>query len=97
MLVEDAANKLSELGHVTRLEIFRLLVKSGHPGVPVGGIQSALSVPGSTLTHHIARLVSAGLVEQRREGRTLYCVPQYEELDRLIEYLQEECCADGEA
>jgi DNA-binding transcriptional ArsR family regulator len=96
MLVETAAKKLSELGHVTRLEIFRLLVKGGRAGLPVGEIQAALGVPGSTLTHHIARLVSAGLVEQCREGRTLYCVPQYDELDRLIEYLQEECCADGE-
>lgn len=95
MLVETAASKLSELGHVTRLEIFRLLVKGGSAGLPVGEVQAALGVPGSTLTHHIARLVSVGLVEQRREGRTLFCVPQYDELDSLIQYLQEECCVDG--
>lgn len=95
MLVETAASKLSELGHVTRLEIFRLLVKGGSAGLPVGEIQAALGVPGSTLTHHIARLVSVGLVAQRREGRTLFCVPQYDELDSLIQYLQEECCVDG--
>ncbi len=95
MLVETAASKLSELGHVTRLEIFRLLVKGGSTGLPVGEVQAALGVPGSTLTHHIARLVSVGLVEQRREGRTLFCVPQYNELDSLIQYLQEECCVDG--
>ncbi|MEH6651004.1 MAG: metalloregulator ArsR/SmtB family transcription factor [Motiliproteus sp.] len=92
MQVKTAANKLAELGHTTRLKIFRYLVKGGRQGVPVGDIQSALDVPGSTLSHHITRLVSVGLVVQRREGRTLYCVPQYEELDSLITFLQDECC-----
>jgi len=94
MQVEDAAKRLAELGHATRLEIFRYLVKGGHQGVPVGEIQSALDVPGSTLSHHITRLVSVGLVVQRREGRTLYCVPQYDGLDELIVFLQEECCVN---
>jgi DNA-binding transcriptional ArsR family regulator len=94
MQIEIAAKRLAELGHATRLEIFRYLVKGGQQGVPVGEIQSALDVPGSTLSHHITRLVSVGLVNQRREGRTLYCVPQYTELDALIEFLQDECCAN---
>jgi len=92
MQLEAAANKLSELGHATRLEIFRYLVKGGNQGVPVGEVQSLLNIPGSTLSHHITRLVSVGLVVQRREGRTLYCIPQYEELNGLIEFLKEECC-----
>lgn len=92
MDVEIAAKSLAELGHATRLDIFRYLVRGGKNGVPVGEIQVALGVPASTLSHHITRLVSVGLVIQRREGRTLYCVPQYIELDRLIAFLQEECC-----
>lgn len=94
MQVEIAAKRLAELGHETRLGIFRLLVKGGRQGMPVGEIQSALDVPGSTLSHHITRLVSVGLVSQRREGRTLYCVPQYKELIALVAFLQEECCAN---
>jgi ArsR family transcriptional regulator len=92
MKVEIAAKRLAELGHTTRLEVFRFLVRGGRNGVPVGEIQAALGVPGSTLSHHITRLVSVGLVVQRRDGRTLYCVPQYSELDGLIAFLQEECC-----
>lgn len=92
MDVATAADRLAELGQTTRLEIFRHLVKFGRNGVPVGDIQAALQVPGSTLTHHISRLVSVGLVVQRREGRTLYCVPQMDELDNLIAFLKEECC-----
>ena len=94
MQIETAAKRLAELGHVTRLAIFRHLVKGGKQGVPVGEIQAALDVPGSTLSHHITRLINVGLVVQRREGRTLYCIPQYTELDELIDYLKEECCVN---
>ena len=89
---EDVAKKLAELGNITRLAVFRHLVKAGHDGAAVGEIQKALDVPGSTLSHHISRLVSVGLVKQVRESRTLYCIPQYEVLNELIEFLHEECC-----
>ncbi|WP_415893967.1 ArsR/SmtB family transcription factor [Neptuniibacter sp. QD29_5] len=92
MEIELAAKRLAELGHTTRLEIFRYLVRGGRQGVPVGEIQSELGIPGSTLSHHISRLVAVGLVLQQREGRTLYCVPQYQELDGLIDFLKDECC-----
>lgn len=96
MDTDQAAKKLAELGHPTRLEIFRYLVRGGHTGVPVGELQATLGVPGSTLSHHIARLVSVGLVVQRRQGRTLFCVPQYQQLDQLVDFLREECCiAEG--
>jgi ArsR family transcriptional regulator len=89
---EDAANMLAELGNVTRLAIFRYLVKAGHDGVSVGQIQKKLDIPGSTLSHHISRLVKVGLVEQQRESRTLFCIPQYEALNELIVFLKSECC-----
>ncbi len=91
---ENAAKKLAELGHITRLSIFRLLVKAGGEGLPVGQIQESLGVPGSTLSHHISRLVSVGLVKQVRESRTLYCIPQYAVLNELVDFLKSECCTD---
>ena len=92
---EMAAKRLAELGHNTRLSIFRYLVKIGSEGAPVGQIQAKLEVPGSTLSHHINRLVSVGLIRQVRESRTLYCVPQFEVLRELIDFLQAECCTEG--
>ena len=92
---EMAAKRLAELGHNTRLSIFRYLVKIGSEGAPVGQIQAKLDVPGSTLSHHINRLVSVGLIRQVRESRTLYCVPQFEVLRELIDFLQAECCTEG--
>ena len=89
---DDAAKRLAELGNSTRLAIFRYLVKIGHTGAPVGEIQKELGIPGSTLSHHISRLVSVGLIKQNRESRTLYCVPQFETLRELIDFLMAECC-----
>ena len=92
---ELAAKMLAELGHSTRLSIFRYLVKVGMEGAPVGQIQAELGIPGSTLSHHINRLMSVGLIRQVRESRTLYCVPQFMVLKELIEFLLSECCSGG--
>ncbi len=87
-----AAKCLAELGNVTRLAIFRYLVKVGPDGAPVGAIQRALDVPASTLSHHLGRLINVGLVAQERDSRTLFCKPKFEKLNELVEFLKSECC-----
>lgn len=93
MDARHAARCLEKLGHPTRLEVFRLLVRAGPDGLTVGEIQEHLGIPGSTLSHHIAHLVNAGLVHQEREGRVLRCRPDYAVMDRLVGFLTEQCCA----
>lgn len=88
---EDAAQCFSELGHATRLTIYRLLVESGKSGLSVGEIQNKLKIPGSTLSHHISRLVKVRLIKQQRLGRELYCQPLSNRLEHLINYLQVKC------
>lgn len=90
--LELHAKRMAELGNITRLSVFRLLVKAGPEGLPVGVIQKELDIPGSTLSHHISRLVNAGLVEQRRESRTLYCLPVFQAVQETADYLMSECC-----
>jgi len=46
------AKAFKELGHPTRLVIFKRLVKSGFQGVAVGAVQEEINIPGSTLSHH---------------------------------------------
>ena len=87
-----AAKRLAELGHITRLSIFRYLVKVGDEGAPVGHIQKEIGIPGSTLSHHISRLISVGLIRQRQDSRVHYCVPQFDVLQELVDFLQAECC-----
>lgn len=94
MDIEIIAKALKELGHPTRLTIFKRLVKAGEQGIAVGVVQEELNIPGSTLSHHISSLASAGLIKQRREGRTLYCVVEYEKLLSVISFLQDECCIE---
>ncbi|MDC9612960.1 metalloregulator ArsR/SmtB family transcription factor [Xenorhabdus khoisanae] len=89
---EEVAESLAELGNTHRLAIFRYLVKAGHQGASVGKIQKALEIPASTLSHHLARLVKAGLIRQEKHSRTIVCIPEYQHLENLINFLQEECC-----
>ncbi|MDV1095015.1 ArsR/SmtB family transcription factor (plasmid) [Raoultella ornithinolytica] len=97
MELNFAAAVLKELGHATRLEIYKALIKAGYQGMPVGELQKKLGVPASTLSHHLSSLISVSLVRQKRQGRTLYCHACYENLCALIAFLAEECCtgADG--
>jgi ArsR family transcriptional regulator, arsenate/arsenite/antimonite-responsive transcriptional repressor len=94
MKLEDAANILAKIGNPTRLKIVRLLVRAGDDGLAVGKIQEALGIPGSTLTHHIAHLKSAGVIRQQRHQATLICTMEYGVLQELVAYLTAECCAD---
>lgn len=95
MQLELAAKRLAELGHETRLAIFRHLVRCGPGGCRVGDVQQVLDIPGSTLSHHLTKLISAGLVEQRRDGRVLYCIPMFDALNETVDFLTEECCQGG--
>lgn len=83
---------MEEIGNPTRLKIFRYLVRAGPEGLAVGELQDHLGIPGSTLSHHMARLVNVGLVKQLREGRILRCRPNFALMDRMIGFLTEQCC-----
>lgn len=94
---EAVAASLAELGNTHRLAAFRFLVKAGHSGAAVGEIQKALGIPASTLSHHLARMVKAGLIRQEKHSRTIVCIPEYQHLEDLIGFLQEECCMGVQA
>lgn len=95
MKLDTAAQILGQLGNETRLRIVRYLVKAGDAGVPVGDLQAHLSIPASTLSHHLSHLKHAGLIEQRREGTTLFCVMNYRTMEAVTGFLTEECCVNA--
>ena len=92
MNIEIIAPRLAELGHSTRLAIYRELIKAGNMGVAVGDIQESLDIPNSTLSHHISRLIKVGLVKQQRDGRTLFCIAECSALNDVLNFLTKECC-----
>ena len=71
-------------------------MRAGDPGLAVGGIQERLGLAGSTLSHHLHRLLIAGLVNQERSGTTLICRANYATMHELVGYLADECCKDVE-
>ena len=89
---ELAAASLSALGNPTRLRLYRLLVRAGPSGVPVGEIVRMLGTPASTLAHHLACLTRAGLVEQEQRGREVRSRPDFAAMTRLMNFLTAECC-----
>ena len=94
MKLEHAAKQLEALGNPTRLAIYRNLVKAGHNGSPVGDIRQALDIPASTLSHHISKLLQAGLLTQKRESRSLVCRLDYANMDSLMTFLVNNCCTE---
>ena len=93
MKTEDVAVCMEALGNLTRLSIFRLLVRAGKQGLIVGQIQRALDIPASTLSHHVACLVRAGLVAQERRSRELVCQTRYDTMYAVLDFLSAECCS----
>lgn len=97
MMLETIANQLEALGAPTRLSLYRSLVRAGDEGRSVGSLQAELQLPRSTLSHHLHRLIAAGLVSQERQATTLICRANYQAMERMVTFLQEECCIEAEA
>ncbi|MEM9539230.1 MAG: metalloregulator ArsR/SmtB family transcription factor [Cyanobacteria bacterium P01_E01_bin.42] len=89
---EEAVNALAALAQVSRLTIFRLLVRQGMTGMPAGEIAKTLKIPLPTLSFHLQQLNQAQLVNSRREGRYIIYTANYPKMDSLIHYLTENCC-----
>lgn len=83
---------MSALAQESRLELFRLLVSCGHDGLPAGKIAEELGIPNATLSFHLKELLNAGLVDQRREGRSLIYSFNVEAVRTLLAFLMEDCC-----
>ena len=64
--------------------------------MPVGVIGEKLDLAPATLSFHLAGLRHAGLVSERREGRTLYQVADYSAMNNLVSYLSENCCGGAD-
>jgi|SRR5918992_4228797 DNA-binding transcriptional ArsR family regulator len=94
MRLIDAAAQLEALGNPTRLSIFRTLVRAGGGGLSVGRLQAKIGAAPSTLSHHLQKLIQVELVNQERQGTTLICRANYKEMQALVGFLVDECCAD---
>ena len=88
-----AVEALGALAQEHRLALFRLLVQAGEDGMPAGAIAERLGVPNSSLSFHLAHLARAGLIQLRRQGRSLIYTATYAAMNALVGYLMENCCS----
>lgn len=90
---KQALDAFAALSQQTRLRIVRLLVTAGPEGLPAGTIGEAMDgASSSRMSFHLSHLEQAGLVESRREGRSIIYRAAYPALSGLIEFLMRDCC-----
>ena len=92
MKVDEAVSAFAALAQETRLAIVRRLVKEGSDGLPAGAIADACGVSPSNVSFHLKELEHAGLIEARREARSIIYTASHEALRDLIAYLMKDCC-----
>jgi ArsR family transcriptional regulator, arsenate/arsenite/antimonite-responsive transcriptional repressor len=92
----EAADGFAALGNRARLRLLRLFVRAGDEGLNVGDAGRLMEMPASTVAHHLAALVRAGLVIQEKRGREVICTADYEAIKGTAAYLTEACCAGFE-
>ena len=92
----DAVAALSALAQQTRLGVYRLLVAAGPAGKAAGEIAEALGIPASSLSFHLAHLMRAGLINQERRQRSLIYSANYYAMNKLVDFLTENCCGGAD-
>ncbi len=93
MKIELAVEELAALAQESRLSIFRLLVQAGEEGMAAGVLGEKLGIPPATLSFHLKTLTHAKLIKPRTEGRFVIYSANFTEMNKLIDYLTEHCCA----
>ncbi|MEZ2737990.1 ArsR/SmtB family transcription factor [Comamonas jiangduensis] len=90
---EHVVKALAALAHSVRLQVFRTLVAAGAEGRTPSEIAEQLGIPSTALSFHLKELMAADLVSQERVGRNLFYRAAYDEMNALLGYLTENCCA----
>ena len=95
--VAKFADMFSAMGTEPRLRIMQLLLTAHPEGLVVSEIQEELDIPNSTLSHHLDKLRTEGLVEVQREGTFLRYTANTTALQGLLQFLYAECCTRNQA
>ena len=90
--MEHAVAALSALAHEGRLAIFRTLVQAGPDGLAAGEVGRRVGIAPNTLSASLAVLAHAGLVQSRRDGRSIIYRAAYDRMADLLGFLVEDCC-----
>ncbi|ABE40862.1 transcriptional regulator, ArsR family [Rhodopseudomonas palustris BisB5] len=91
---EDQALKaFAAISNQTRLRIVRLLVVAGASGRSAGSLAETLDgASPSRISFHLNQLEQSGLVQSRREGRSIIYSAIFPTLSDLVAFLMRDCC-----
>ena len=89
----QAISAFLALGQETRLNVFRLIVQHGDVGLTPSEIIEKLGIANATLSFHLKDLVDAELLLVERHSRNLIYRPNALQVQKLSEFLLENCCA----
>lgn len=93
MKEQHALASFAAISQETRLRIIRLLVVAGADGLAAGAIAEKLGgAMGSRISFHLSQLEHAGLIEGRRDGRSIIYSVIFSTLSDLVAFLMHDCC-----
>jgi len=93
MVETEVVQALAALAQPMRLRAFRALVVAGPEGLTPGALCEQLDVAPTTLSFHLKELMHARLATQQRDGRFLIYRAVFEQMNALLGYLTDHCCA----
>jgi ArsR family transcriptional regulator len=91
------ADLFKALSDPTRVRLLACLAKCGRM-CSVTAVAECCSVDFSVVSRHLALLEDAGVLESRKEGRTVFYQTRYEHLSNVFRSLADAidgCCPDG--
>lgn len=88
----QAIDAFGALSQQTRLQIVRALVVAGPDGLAAGAIGEKVGASSSSASFHLSNLERAGLIQSRREARSIIYSANYQSLAALVEFLMMNCC-----
>ncbi|MBD9380191.1 helix-turn-helix transcriptional regulator [Achromobacter sp. ACM02] len=92
---DQAVTALNALAHAQRLRVFRALVVAGPDGLTPSVMAEGLGVARNALSFHLKELAHAALVSVEQQGRNLIYRADFSQMNGLLGYLTEHCCAGG--
>jgi ArsR family transcriptional regulator, arsenate/arsenite/antimonite-responsive transcriptional repressor len=94
---EGAILALGALAQNTRLETFRLLVKSEPEGVPAGELARSIGIPQNTMSAHLSILSRANLIVSQRHSRSIIYRVNLKTFQALMMFMVQDCCGGRSA
>ena len=93
MDTSSAVKIFESLSSGIRLDIYRLLVKTGPAGLVAGELGAALALPPTNLSFHLKALTQSQLLSVVQEGRCQRYRANLKLMQDLVAYLTAECCS----